>query len=367
MRGIDFYNLSLKSHKQHSYLHAFSRVLGQGVFLRGQENARLRKQLIKLFGRYVTLVASGHDALLLSLQSLHLKSSDEIIIPANAYPTAFAVALAGSKIKLADVTFDGQLSAQSITTALTKHTKAIVMVHMYGATGDIDAIRDVCTKNAIYLIEDCAQAFGTTYKNKPVGTFGDIGCFSFYPTKNLGGFGDGGGIHVKQKTLYDEINKRTLYGETKRYQSTLLAGHSNLPELQAAALTISLKSAPKEFLRRKMVAQWYKKALRPLSPNIQTLSSDAHSNPTPHLFVIRAKKRNALQKYLHAHKIPTFIHYPIPIYKVPTFAYLKTVNETFPTTESLTQEIISLPFHGNMRKSDVLKIVSIITNFYTSI
>lgn len=367
MRRLDFYTIAVSSAKhQKKYLNAFQNVLKRGIYLRGPENKKLTTLLSKKIGAPVISVASGHDALLLTLQSLHLQPSDEVIIPANAYPTAFAAALCGAKLTLVDVDKNGQLASSTVANAINRHTKAVIMVHLYGATGDIDAIDLLCKQKGIILIEDCAQAFGTTYKNKYVGTIGTVGCFSFYPTKNLGSFGDGGAISTKNKSLCIEIQKRTLYGETTRYNSTLIAGHSNLPELQAAGLIISLRNADTILRAKKQVASWYMEAIQRLSPRVVPLVSDEASTPALHLFVVRATRRDALRQSLAKRHIPTYIHYPTPVHLVPSFAHLGYKRGSFPNTELLAKEIISLPFHASMTKKDVLTVIHTISKFYTS-
>ncbi len=361
-----FNALAITSPKlQKQYIQAFTHVLKRGIFLHGPQNKKLTKLLSQKIGTHVTLVASGHDALLLSIQSLHLKNTDEIIVPANAYPTAFAAALSGTKLVLADVDQNGQLSVHTVAAAITKNTKAVIMVHLYGATGDIDAVRHFCKKKHITLIEDCAQAFGTTYKHKNVGTFGALGCFSFYPTKNIGSFGDGGAICSPYASKITELRIRSFYGEKTRYKSTFIAGHSNLPELQAAGVQVALKNSQKNFANRKQIAIWYKNSLKHLLEFLQPLASDPSSDAVPHLFVILAKHRRQLQQFLTKRGIPTHVHYPTPIHRVRAFSYLGYTSGSFPIAESLAKKILSLPFHPSMTKSDVQSVARAITNFYT--
>lgn len=365
MSRLAFNSLAITNAQQKQYIRAFTKILDRGIYLRGPENIKLTELLYKKIGSYVTLVASGHDALLISLQSLNLNKNDEVVIPANAYPTAFAVVISGAKLVLADVNTNGQLDLDSVTAAITKNTKVVIMVHLYGATGDIESIRKLCNKHRITLIEDCAQAFGTKYKHKPVGTFGVFGCFSFYPTKNIGALGDGGAICSPSKARITQIQKLSFYGEKSRYKSVHIAGHSNLPELQAAGIQIALKNSEKNFIARKQVALWYKQSLKHLSPFIQPLQSEKASDSVPHLFVVRAKYRQALQKFLKKHHIPTYVHYPTPIHLVHAFSYLGYKSGSFRTAEMLSREIISLPFYPSMKKAQVQHVVDALTAFYS--
>jgi dTDP-4-amino-4,6-dideoxygalactose transaminase len=365
MRTLIFNDLKLAAHThKKALIAAFTRVVERGIFLRGPENVTLTKRLSKKFGGPITLTASGHDAIELSLQTLRLKPTDEVIVPANAYPTGFAVALSGAKLVLADTDTNGQLTVETIQARLTKHTKVVVLVHLYGLTGNIAAIKRFCTKHNILLIEDCAQSFGTTFKGKLTGTLGTFGCFSFYPTKNLGGLGDGGAVWSKTKAYANEIAKRTLYGEEQRYHGTTVSGHSNLPELQAAALSVYLTALTKTQAKRKQVARWYAKALTPLAPQVTLLTSHPNAVPAHHLLVVRVQHREKVQAYLNKQGIPTLIHYPIPLYRVAAFLHLGYRPKQFPITETLSREILSLPFHPYMSQKDVQLVVRSIQRFY---
>lgn len=367
MRAITFNHLARETHSQQKqFLSAFRRILNRGIYLAGPENAALTQRLNMIFGKHCIPVGSGHDAILLSLQALSLGSTDEIIVPANAYPTAFAVSLSGAKVIFADVDDNGQLSADSVKRMITKHTKAVMLVHMYGLCADIETIIKICQKHRVLVIEDCAQSFGTLYQKKYTGTIGDIGCFSFYPTKNVGALGDGGAIRTKNTRIAARIKLLSMYGEHKRYESIVVAGHSRLAELQAAGIVISLTQASAEFQKRKRVARWYTQALGhpSLTPHIRVLTSHPASVPVIHLFVIRARHRDALQKYLTKQNIPTAIHYPHPSHLVKAFANLRYKKGDFPKAEQLSREILSLPYHAYMTKSDILRVIHHIRNFY---
>lgn len=352
--------LTAKNHEK-ELIRAFLRVLRSGIFLNGQENQKLEAELQKKFGSgFVTTVASGHDALFLSLLALHLKPTDEVIFPVNAYPTAFPVALSGVKPVPVDVDENGQLDPQALEKAITNHTKAIIMVHLYGLVGEIGKIRKICKMNKLVLIEDAAQAFGSTYQGKPVGTIGDIGCFSFYPTKNLGSLGDGGALWTVKKTWHEFFVKAKAYGEKIRYASEFVSGHSRLPELQAAALRVYLRFLDKEVELRRNVFSWYKSSFH----GVRILESDRRSLPAPHLLVIEADKRDALQKFLKTRGIETLVHYPYPVHLVPAFRFLKYPKGSFPVAERLASRILSLPFHPFMKKSEVFSIVQTIKTFY---
>ncbi len=345
-RQITFNGVGLAAAKQkNKLLTAFSRVIDSGVFLEGKENSLLTKSLAKRLGKgFVITVASGHDALLLSLQSLRLLPTDEIIYPINTYPTKFPVVLTRATPVPVDADRNGQLDPITLEKAITKNTRVVVVVHLYGHVGNLAAIITICRKHKLILIEDAAQAFGTTYANKQVGTLGDIGCFSFYPTKNLGALGDGGAIWTKNKKIATYVTQAKMYGETMRSQSRFASGHSRLPELQAAGLGVYLKNIDRIKTKRKRVFGWYTDELSKgnFSKFLRLVQSVPKSDPMPHLFVIVCTLRDKLQKYLAKHNIPTQVHYP-------------------------PQPVLSLPFHEYLTRSDVGYIVSHIRSFYETL
>lgn len=335
-------------------------------FLYAAQNSELVEKLHNYTkGGYVTTLASGHDALLLALQSLNLTSTDEILFPVNVYPTAFPVCLVRAKAVPIDADINGQLDLNDFKRKISRRTKVAIVVHLYGLVGELYEIKNLCKKNNIILIEDCAQAFGTYYMKKPVGVFGDISCFSFYPTKNLSTLGDGGALWTKHKKIYKYILKAKSYGEEKKYLSLFLAGHSRLPEIQAAIINVYLEDFQQKKDKRKKLAALYSIGIeKRLKGKVSMISSSKLSDPMYHLFVIKTKKRRSLQKFLTEKKIPTLIHYPTPIHLLPAFKFLGYKKGDFPTSESLSKKILSLPFHEYMGEDDIKYIVDSIKKFY---
>ncbi len=348
-------------------LRSLRHVIDQGIFLNGPENERLEQALVKFLGPgFLTSVASGHDALLLALGALKLGRKDEVIFPVNAYPTAFPVVLSGATPVPVDVDQNGQLDPVALQKAITGRTKAVIAVHLYGLVGNLGEISALCRKYTIALIEDCAQAFGSTYRGRPVGTLGTIGCFSFYPTKNLGALGDGGAVWTKDKRYASYIQAAKAYGERRRYESTFVAGHSRLPELQASVLNVYLQHAQENRKRRYAVRGFYERAIARanLASRLKILTSSSRSLPTTHLFVVTVSRREALRRYLAKRGIETHIHYPQPIHLVPAFSFLNIPRGAFPVAEQLSQRILSLPFHPYMKQREVHTVVNSIKNFY---
>lgn len=341
-------------------------VLESGIFLDGKQNQILEKKLTKFLGSgFVTTTASGHDALLICLQTLQLKKNDEIIFPINSYPTAFPLAQSGAKLIPVDVDENGQIDPKEIEKKITKRTKVIVTVHLYGLVGNLRGIIKLARKHNLFLIEDAAQSFGTKFRNKPTGTLGDIGCFSFYPTKNLGTLGDGGAIWTKNKKLHNFLQKAKSYGEKKRYYSDFISGHSRIPEIQAGVLNYYLKLFPSEKKQRQILAKLYLKYLEGIT-HVRPLLSNEESDSMQHLFVIEAEKRDLLRRFLASKKIPTAIHYPYPIHLLPAFSGLQYKKEDFPVSERLSKRIISLPFHQYLTEKDIVYIVGLIKKFYNA-
>lgn len=357
---------SARKHKR-ALITRLGAIIDRGTFLSGPEN-KLFEQNIKsrLGGGFVTPVASGHDALLLALLALRPKSTDEVLFPVNAYPTAFPIALAGVRPVPVDVDDNGQLDPKALEQAITPQTKAVIAVHLYGLIGELGVIKKICQKKKLVLIEDCAQAFGSTYHSRPAGTLGDIGCFSFYPTKNLGALGDGGAIWTKNKKWYEFFLAAKAYGEKTRYESEFISGHSRLPELQAGALNVYLGHFDNEAGRRRSVWALYDRQVKKahLDNFLRLLISNRASDPVPHLLVVDVDRRDGLRQFLVSRGIPTLIHYPTPVHLVAAFAPLHLPKGSFPCAERLAGRILSLPFHPYLTRGQVYRVVQSIREYY---
>lgn len=353
--------------KRRERIRLTTEVIRSGIFFNGQQTKTLTQTLQKFLGSgYVTVCASGHDALSISLSSLNLKGDDEIIFPVNAYPTAFPVCLSKGKPVPVDVDENGQIDPEEIAKKINAKTKAIIVVHLYGLVGKIEQIKKIINRKNILIIEDCAQSFGTLYNDAPVGTIGDISCFSFYPTKNLATLGDGGALWTKNKELHKYFLKAKSYGEKKRYWSEFVSFHSRIPELQAGILNLYFRWMDEDLRKRRKLEIYYRKMIKALKLDafFRALTSHPMSNPALHLFVVEAKKRNKLKEYLKSHSIPTLIHYPYPIHLLPAFSHLGYNKGDFPIAERLSKNIISLPFSPALSKKKIKHILKIVQKFY---
>lgn len=365
---IVFNDLNIRTREHRSEIKKLiDKIIDSNYCLNGPENKKLEKNLLNFFKcGLVSIVGSGHDALLLSLQSLKLKNTDEVIFPDNSYPTVFPIAQVFAKAVPCDVNENGLIDPKKIAKKITKNTRAIIITHLYGLACDVDEIKKVIEGQNIVLIEDCAQAFGSTYKDRPVGILGDIGCFSFYPTKNLGTLGDGGAIWTKNKKIFDFINMAKSYGEIKKYYSMFPSGHSRMPEIQAGILNIYFKNIKQDFDKKIKIAQYYEKKIKKngLNKYVRVLKSSLNSVPVQHLFVVEVKKRDQLQTFLKSKLIPTLIHFPYPVHLVPAFSFLNKKINDFPQAEKLSKNILSLPFHQYLKKNQINHIIKLIKRFY---
>lgn len=366
MKIIKFNDLQLQNIKyKKQFQQVFDKVLRKGNLILGDEVAAFEQEFAQFIGvKYGIGVASGTDALILSLISLDLKPQDEVIVPVNVYPVAFAVSSAGFKIKLVDIDPDTlNLDVTNLEKKITKNTKAIILVHLYGKAAPLKEVLRLAKKKNVTVIEDGSQAHGTIYQQKRVGSLGYIGCFSLYPTKNLGALGDGGIVVTNNRKIAEKIRALRQYGEVKRYESKLLGRVSRLDEIQAAFLRVKLKKINVELNQRIAKADLYLKNLADID-SIILPKYEKKFEHTFHLFVIRAKKRNELQAYLTKKGIQTGLHYPYLISELVPFAYLKHQKKDFPNATLTNRQILSLPFYPDIPLTDINYVCREIRKFY---
>ena len=365
---IAFNEVSLLPHRYaHQLLRAFSRVVKSTTYLRGVENDTLTCFFQKQFNTpYVQLLGSGHDALYFAIKALHLRAGDEVIMQANSYPTVFPLVQAGIiRPTLCDVDENGQMSVHELVKRITPRTNAVIVTHLFGLTANIKEIVKLCKSKGIILIEDCAQAYGSKFDHKLLGTFGDIGCFSFYPTKNLSTLGDGGALITKKKKVFEYVQKAAAYGATRQYESEFISHHSRLPELQAAALNVYTTICNKHFVRRQKLFVYYVKQIeKNLTGLVKPLASHPNSQPVPHLMVITLTKRDALKQYLADKGIITRIHYPKPVHLVPAFSFLHQKRGAYPCAEKLAETQLSIPFHSFLTHKQIDYVIASIQAFF---
>jgi dTDP-4-amino-4,6-dideoxygalactose transaminase len=346
------------------YLDATSRVFDSGWYILGKEVKSFEEQFAKYLGvKYCIGVANGLEALQIAMMSLDLGRGDEVITtPVSAVATTLAILAVGATPVFVDTDENGQIDSSKIEKAITTRTKAVLPVHLYGQPCKIDEIKDLCKKHKLYLIEDAAQAHGSTYKAKKLGTFGDVGCFSFYPTKNLGAIGDGGAIVTNDSKIAKACAEIRDYGQKTKYVHTRYGLNSRLDELQAALLSVKLKYLDGDNVARRSLAKRYIENLKGVK-GLEIILPERPDDSNYHLFVIRVKNRDGLQKYLTDKGIPTLIHYPIAIPDQPLFAK-KYDSLEIPEARGFVKEILSLPCHPFLNNDEVDYISEKIIHFF---
>lgn len=347
---------------------AIKKVINNGQFILGKEVEKLEKEIAKFCGtKYAIGVNSGTDALFLSLKALNIGPGDEVItVPFTFIATAEVIANCGAKPVFVDInpeTFN--IDASKIEKAITKNTKAIIPVHLFGQMADMDEIMDVAQKHNLYVIEDAAQAVGAEYKGRKAGTIGDLGCLSFFPSKNLGAYGDAGMVITNNKKLAEKIRLFRTHGSSlkEKYLNLVLGTNSRLDALQAAILRVKLRHLSKWNKKRGEKALYYSKALREVG-DIIVPTIGSNRNHIFHQYTIRTKQRDKLQKYLKEKGIPTMIYYPLPLHLQPAFKYLDYKSGDFPISEKVAREVISLPIYPELSQRDQDFIIKKIKEFY---
>ena len=355
--------------RQYKYLkteldNAFANVFESGNFVLG-ENVRLfEEEFANYLGAgFAVGVGSGTEALHLSLKACDIGPGDEVItVPNTAVPTISAISFAGARPVLVDVTPDTYtIDTKKIEKKITDKTKVIMPVHFYGHSAEMEQIIKLAEAHNLKIVEDACQAHGAQYNGKNVGTLGNMGCFSFYPTKNLGAYGDGGIVVTNDEELYNKLIMLRNYGEVKKFTSKIEGFNSRLDEIQAAALRVKLKHLDTWTSRRREIATQYQQLL--FNSNVQLPSERQWAKHVYHLFVIRTNKRDALKDYLQERGVGTHIHYPIPIHFQEAYKKLGYKMGDFPISERNAGEILSLPIYPELTTEEVEEVAGLITEF----
>lgn len=323
---------------------AIARVIQSQSFILGKELEEFEKEFANYLGiQYVVGVNSGTDGLILSLMSLGIGEGDEVITQPNSFiATTTAITQVGAIPVFVDCDSDTyQIDVNKIEEKINVKTKAILPVHLFGAPCEIDKIKEIARKHKLYLIEDACQAHGSAFNKKKLGTFGDLGVFSFYPGKNLGGYGDGGAVVTDSKALYEKLLSLRNYGQRKKYFSESFGLNSRLDEIQAAVLRVKLKYLDKWNSKRNIIAEKYANELK--GYKIQRVIDKGISNY--YIFSIEVENRENLQKCLDENNIGTLIHYPVPIHLQKVNKWLGYKVGDFSVAEKVATKILSLPMY----------------------
>lgn len=343
---------------------AFERVYTNSWYIEGKEDEKFEVAFAEYCeSKYCVGTGNGLDSLMLALKALGISSGDEVIVPSNTYiATALAVTYVGAKPVFVEPdirTFD--INPNRIEDAITSKTKAIMPVHLYGQPCDMDPIIEIAKKHNLYIVEDCAQAHGATYKGRKIGSFGDAAGFSFYPGKNLGALGDAGATVSNSKELADKVRALGNYGSDYKYHHIYQGNNSRLDEMQAAFLAVKLPILDKVNENRRATAKKYlegiknKEVILPYVPE--------YANPVWHIFGIRCKRRKELEEFLNSKGIGTNKHYPIPMHLQECYKDLGFKKGDFPIAEEISDTELSIPMYYGMTDEEVQYVINSINMF----
>ncbi|MBN1481261.1 DegT/DnrJ/EryC1/StrS family aminotransferase [candidate division KSB1 bacterium] len=343
---------------------ALFRVLDSGWYILGKELEFFEQQFANYVGaRHAIGVGSGTEALHLALVAAGVGPGDEVITVANtAVPTLSAISFAQARPVFVDIDVDSYcMDPAKIEAVIRPETKAIIPVHLYGHACDMPDIMDIADAHGLKVIEDCAQAHGSKISDTMVGTFGQYGCFSFYPSKNLGAFGDAGMIVTNDAAEADKLIKLRNYGQSKRYYHDCLGYNSRLDEIQAALLSAQLTCLPQWTKRRQDIAQLYYKNIKNKQFYLPRVSDGVEH--VYHLFVVRHRQRDDVRAFLAEHGIGSQIHYPVPCHLQQAYEFLGVQEGALPLTEACAATVLSLPNYPELTDEEVLYVCDVLNNF----
>jgi dTDP-4-amino-4,6-dideoxygalactose transaminase len=344
---------------------AIANVIEAQHFILGPNVAALEREIAALCdSTFAVGVASGTDALILALRSAGVRTGDEVIVPAFSFvATADAVSILGAVPVFSDIdpmTFN--INVDHAATLFTERTRAIIPVHLYGQPADMDAISSLAARYRLIVIEDCAQALGATWKGRPTCSFGDYGCISFFPSKNLGAYGDGGMITVRGGEEAATLKMLRSHGSARKYHSDVQGMNSRLDELQAAILRVKLPHLRKWNEGRRRIAEMYREALSGLEEiGLPFESPDA--GHVYHQFTVRVARRDEVQDALRTSGVETFVYYPVPLHLQTMYAHLGYKIGDLPMAEKASNEVLSLPMFPEMTEGDVAYVAHCLTEY----
>jgi dTDP-4-amino-4,6-dideoxygalactose transaminase len=361
---IKFFNFNREYSelKDNIYIN-IDKVLKNGNFIMGKEVKKFETQFSKYIGtKYGLGVNSGSDALFMAIKALDIGEGDEVISVSNTFiSTIDAISRNNAHPVFVDIDLETYcMDISKIESHITDKTRAIVVVHLYGHPADMDPILKIAKKYDLFVIEDCSQAHGAKYKGKTVGSIGDMGCFSFYPVKNLGAYGDGGFIALNDEILYEKLKMMHNYGQSGKNQHEFVGLNSRLDEIQAAILNLKLEYLDTWNNKRDKLANVYNELLDSSKYILPFVKGNVVH--VYHLYVIRSSKRDKLKDYLLKNNIESMIHYPLPVHKQNAYSNLMS-DKTIPITELVCNQIISLPMNPWLNQNEIVKICQILNNY----
>src|SRR5438445_7135497 len=344
---------------------AIDRVLSSQQFVLGREGAALEREIATLCGvAHGVAVASGTDALMLALRACGVHAGDEVLLPTFTFvATGSAVSALGARPVFADIRPETyNVDPAELERRVTPRTRAIVVVHLYGLAADMDPILAFAKARKLPVIEDNAQAIGASYKGRRTGSLGDLACLSFYPTKNLGAYGDAGMVVTNSAKLAERIRTLRNGGQSEKYRSTEGGWNSRLDEIQAAILRVKLRHLSNWRHARQSHAAEYNRLFSQIPGVMPPLAPEGFDH-VYHQYTIRVEQRDALQKFLSERKIGSAVYYPYPLHLQPLYASLGHKAGDFPHAERAAQEVLSLPMHPGLRKEQIARVVETVAEF----
>ena len=344
---------------------AIAKVLDSGWYILGNEVKCFEREFAAYIGvSHAFGVGSGTEALHIALKACNIGPGDEVItVSHTAVATVSAITLCGASPVFVDIEPDYfAMDTEKLEALISPRTKAVIPVHIYGQPANMAKVISVAQKHNIFVIEDCAQAHGAEYKNRKAGSFGDISCYSFYPTKNLGAVGDGGAVLTNNEELATRVKLLREYGWAERYISYIDGWNSRLDEIQAAILRIKLNFLDDDNGKRRKIAGIYAGLQSCTNITLPEVRPDA--NHVYHLYVIKLQERDKLLNYLKDHGIGTLIHYPVPVHLQRAYLMKFRGSDNLPVTERTAKEILSLPIYPELEDEQVEKVVEVIKQYY---
>lgn len=338
-------------------------ILRGGWYVLGNEVRSFETEFASYVGaKHCVGLASGLDSLWIAFRVLGIGAGDEVIVPANTYiASVMGITIAGATPIFVEPDIYNNIDPMNIEEKITKNTKAILPVHLYGQACRMNEIMNLANKYGLRVVEDCAQSHGAYCGELMTGNIGDIGCFSFYPSKNLGAFGDAGAIVTNNDVLAKKFTIFRNYGSEKRYFNKIIGANSRLDEFQAGLLRVKLTHIDELNEERRILAQRYLTHIS--NPHIDLPTIAAGTTTTWHLFVIRTKHRDKFVKYLNEHEIETIIHYPIPPHLSEAYMHLGYKTGDFPITEQYANEVLTLPLFNGMTEDEQNYVIDVLNKF----
>ena len=344
---------------------AVEQVMASQQFVLGREGTALEQEIAKLCGvAYGIGLASGTDALILALRACGVRPGDEVLLPPLTFvATGSAVSALGAKPVFVDIRPDTyNMDPAELTRRVTPRTRAIIVVHLYGLPADMDPILAFAKTRKLPVIEDNAQAIGASYKGRPTGSFADAGCLSFYPTKNLGAYGDAGMVVTNSAEIAARVRTLRNHGQSAKYLSSEPGWNSRLDEIQAAILRVKLRHLPNWQRVRQSLAAEYNRLFSQIPGVMPPLAPNGFEH-VYHQYTIRIEQRDALHKFLSERKIGSTVYYPYPLHLQPLYSALGHKAGDFPHSERAAQEVLSLPMYPELRKEQIARVVETIAEF----